>query len=69
MQQAIRDAPITFMAAISQAQAEVVKAARLWVTGFLTAKVGFHLLIELLLYQLRHPVGDFPVQHVRIELP
>jgi hypothetical protein len=56
------------MAATSQLQAEVAKAfATLWVVGVLTARVGFHLLIELL-YQLRHHVRDFLAQHVRMDL-
>jgi beta-lactamase regulating signal transducer with metallopeptidase domain len=49
-------------AAISQAQAEVAKAAlTLWVVGVLTARKYFHSLVELL-YQLRNPVGDFLAQ-------
>jgi hypothetical protein len=56
-------------AVISQAQAEVAKAAlTLWLVGVLTARKCFHSLVELL-YQLRHPVGDFLAQQVRMERP
>jgi Helix-turn-helix domain of resolvase len=46
---------------------DVPPLGTLWVVGNPTVTCS-HLLIELL-YQLRHPVGDFLAQNARMELP